>query len=174
MFSPSNMLLSNFVYNHFLCVLHVCRSEKQLSRDIASLVSGDQETAVVLYTVMKFDQTCRGCWMYFFYCTVVHTKFIYNYLVFELSSVFHLLPDYFTVVQWKYVPNCSLLNYYYYVIYFLHTVIDIELQKYSWILISFLLSVIDLMSVHWAEKSSVCLNCKHWRIPVTRLKSVKD
>ncbi len=42
---------------------------------MAGLVSGDQETAIVLYTVMEIDQLCRGCWIYFlyifcFYCTV--------------------------------------------------------------------------------------------------------
>ncbi len=43
--------------------------------------------------------------------------------------------------------------------FMLYTVIDIEMQK--WFLNpnkSFLLSVIDLMSVHWAGKSSVYLN----------------
>ncbi len=46
----------------------------------ASLVSGDQGTAIVLYTVIKLDQMCRGYWMYFIllYCIVVHTKFIYK------------------------------------------------------------------------------------------------
>ncbi len=42
----------------------------------------------------------------------------------------------------------------------LYTVIDIELQKeFLNPNKSFLLSVIDLMSVQWAGKSSVYLNC---------------
>ncbi len=121
--TPSNVWLSNFICNHFLCVLHVCRTDKLLPRD--SLVSGDQETAIVLYTVVKFVQMCRGCWIYLFlfiflllWCIPSSYTIIW-YLNF--SSIFHLLQDYFTVVKWKLsVPifpiltfPCSLLNYYY-------------------------------------------------------------
>ncbi len=122
-------------------------------------VSGDQETAIVLYTVMESDQMCRGCWIYLFlfyllllWC-ISSSYTILWYLNF--SSVFHLLQDYFTVVMKIICFQKLIAELLLSVIWFmLYTVIDIELQK---LFLnpnkSFLLSVIDLMSVHWAGMS---------------------
>ncbi len=66
-------------------------------------MSGDQATAIVLYTVMKFDQCAEDAeftfFIYFFtvlYCGASSYTILW-YLNF--SSVFHLLQDYFTVVK---------------------------------------------------------------------------